>query len=63
MLRRFRWFVHIRCYELNRDVADKIAVDICITTEWRELEGVCMIAELLAKRECYVFMDMRWRGC
>jgi hypothetical protein len=26
-------------------------VDICITTPWKELEGVCMIAELLAKRK------------
>ncbi|OAA70345.1 PAP/25A-associated-like protein [Cordyceps fumosorosea ARSEF 2679] len=25
-------------------------VDICITTPWRELEGVCMIADLLAQR-------------
>jgi hypothetical protein len=29
-------------------------VDICITTEWKELEGVCMIAELLAKRESLI---------
>lgn len=28
------------------------SVDICITTEWKELEGVCMIAELLARRTC-----------
>jgi hypothetical protein len=27
-------------------------VDICITTDWKELEGVCIIADLLAKREC-----------
>jgi DNA polymerase sigma len=26
-------------------------VDICITTEWKELEGVCMLAEVLAKRK------------
>jgi hypothetical protein len=26
-------------------------VDICITTDWKVLEGVCMIAELLAKSE------------
>jgi len=32
-------------------VADGSAVDICITTEWTELEGVCMIADLLARRE------------
>jgi DNA polymerase sigma len=28
-----------------------IVVDICITTAWKELEGVCMLAELLAKRK------------
>jgi hypothetical protein len=28
-----------------------VAVDICITTEWKELEGVCMLADLLARRE------------
>jgi hypothetical protein len=26
-------------------------VDICITTEWKQLEGVCMLAELLARRK------------
>jgi hypothetical protein len=26
-------------------------VDICITTDWKEMEGVCIIAELLAKSE------------
>jgi hypothetical protein len=26
------------------------AVDICITTPWKALEGVCMLAEVLAKR-------------
>ena len=30
----------------NQDV-----VDICITTEWKEMEEVCMVAELLAKSE------------
>ncbi|RDA95268.1 hypothetical protein CP533_3418 [Ophiocordyceps camponoti-saundersi (nom. inval.)] len=30
--------------------SDDSDVDICITTSWRELEGVCMIAELLARR-------------
>jgi hypothetical protein len=30
-------------------------VDICITTEWKEMENVCMIADLLAKRECEWF--------
>ncbi|RDA88339.1 hypothetical protein CP532_5588 [Ophiocordyceps camponoti-leonardi (nom. inval.)] len=30
--------------------SDNSDVDICITTSWRELEGVCMIAELLARR-------------
>src|SRR5271165_2079044 len=28
-----------------------VVVDICITTEWKELEGVCMLAEVLARRE------------
>ena len=28
-----------------------VLVDICITTPWKELEGVCMLAELLAKRK------------
>lgn len=32
-------------------IADHSLVDICITTPWRELEGVCMIADLLARRE------------
>ena len=36
-----------------RNVADTAVVDICITTEWTELEGVCMIAELLARRGYY----------
>jgi hypothetical protein len=36
---------------ISPSMTDDITVDICITTEWRELEGVCMIAELLAKRE------------
>ena len=26
-------------------------MDICITTEWKELEGVCIIADLLKKRK------------
>ncbi|PFH62834.1 hypothetical protein XA68_11615 [Ophiocordyceps unilateralis] len=30
--------------------SDDSDVDICITTPWQELEGVCMIAELLARR-------------
>jgi hypothetical protein len=33
----------------NCDYTDVILVDICITTDWKELEGVCMIAELLEK--------------
>lgn len=28
-----------------------ILVDICIVTDWKAMEGVCMIAELLAKSE------------
>ena len=35
------------------DRANDVAVDICITTEWKEMEGVCMVAELLAKSEPY----------
>jgi hypothetical protein len=27
------------------------SVDICITTDWKEMEGVCIIADLLAKSE------------
>ncbi|SPO00066.1 related to polynucleotide adenylyltransferase [Cephalotrichum gorgonifer] len=30
--------------------SDDSDVDICITTDWKELEGVCIIADLLAKR-------------
>ncbi|KAG8422156.1 hypothetical protein J3459_010644 [Metarhizium acridum] len=30
--------------------SDDSDVDICITTSWQELEGVCMIADLLARR-------------
>ncbi|CAM1506097.1 Fc.00g057380.m01.CDS01 [Cosmosporella sp. VM-42] len=30
--------------------SDDSDVDICITTPWREMEDVCMIADLLAKR-------------
>lgn len=36
-----------------QDFSDSVAVDICITTDWKELEGVCMIADLLAKSEQY----------
>lgn len=27
-------------------------MDICITTEWKELENVCKLAELLARSRC-----------
>jgi DNA polymerase sigma len=30
-----------------------VIVDICITTDWKELESVCKIAGLLAKSEIY----------
>lgn len=30
-----------------------MTVDICITTEMKEMEGVCIIADLLAKSEQY----------
>jgi hypothetical protein len=35
---------------------DGILVDICITTDWKELEEVCMIAELLANSELYEYV-------
>ncbi len=31
-------------------ITDWELVDICITTDWREMESVCRIAELLASR-------------
>jgi DNA polymerase sigma len=31
--------------------ANRRLVDICITTDWKEMEGVCIIADLLAKSE------------
>ena len=33
-----------------RTSADFITVDICITTPWRDLESVCLIADLLQRR-------------
>lgn len=36
--------------EANESVPFCFVVDICITTSWHELEGVCMIADLLARR-------------
>jgi hypothetical protein len=45
------------------------AVDICITTDWKEMEGVCIIADLLAKSEQFkksitvlTAYQMEWRG-
>lgn len=35
--------------EQAANLTDLAAVDICITTDWKEMEGVCIIAELLAK--------------
>jgi hypothetical protein len=52
-------------------IVDWSTVDICITTTYKELEHVCLLAEVLANREStfYVFMrfkaDMwcaRWHG-
>jgi hypothetical protein len=34
-----------------RKCANGISVDICITTDWKEMEGVCIIADLLARSE------------
>jgi hypothetical protein len=33
--------------------ADLHAVDICITTDFKDLEHVCLLAEVLAKRESF----------
>lgn len=37
-------------------MANKITVDICITTDWKEMEGVCIIADLLARSETIHFV-------
>ncbi|CAK7269543.1 hypothetical protein SEPCBS119000_003621 [Sporothrix epigloea] len=42
--------VHIFGSSGNQLCSDDSDVDICITTDWKELENVCMIADLLAKR-------------
>lgn len=31
--------------------ADSVVVDICITTDFKDLEHVCLLAEVLAKRK------------
>ncbi|RDW62147.1 hypothetical protein BP6252_11580 [Coleophoma cylindrospora] len=41
--------VHVFGSSGNLLCTDESDVDICITTEWKQLEEVCMIAELLAK--------------
>lgn len=41
--------VHVFGSSGNMLATDDSDVDICITTEWKEMEGVCMVAELLAK--------------
>ncbi|ORY60705.1 uncharacterized protein BCR38DRAFT_459715 [Pseudomassariella vexata] len=48
------WPGHDICVHLfgssgNLLCSDDSDVDICITTPWKELEGVCMLADLLAK--------------
>ncbi|KPM36338.1 hypothetical protein AK830_g10237 [Neonectria ditissima] len=42
--------VHLFGSSGNLLCSDDSDVDICITTPWHELEGVCMIADLLARR-------------
>ncbi|ESZ96360.1 hypothetical protein SBOR_3256 [Sclerotinia borealis F-4128] len=41
--------VHVFGSSGNLLCTDESDVDICITTDWKDMEGVCMIAELLAK--------------
>ncbi|TAQ85968.1 hypothetical protein B7494_g5708 [Chlorociboria aeruginascens] len=41
--------VHVFGSSGNLLCTDDSDVDICITTDWKEMEGVCIIAELLAK--------------
>ncbi|KAI1343570.1 hypothetical protein F5Y15DRAFT_236889 [Xylariaceae sp. FL0016] len=41
--------VHLFGSSGNLLCSDDSDVDICITTPWKELEGVCMLAELLAR--------------
>ncbi|KAI1104036.1 hypothetical protein F4804DRAFT_208844 [Jackrogersella minutella] len=41
--------VHLFGSSGNMLCSDDSDVDICIVTPWKELEGVCMLAELLAK--------------
>ncbi|KAM5353253.1 hypothetical protein ACJZ2D_016851 [Fusarium nematophilum] len=42
--------VHLFGSSGNLLCSDDSDVDICITTPWHDLEGVCMIADLLARR-------------
>ncbi|EGX91006.1 PAP/25A-associated [Cordyceps militaris CM01] len=42
--------VHLFGSSGNLLCSDSSDVDICITTPWHEMEGVCMIADLLARR-------------
>ncbi|KAF6834258.1 poly(A) RNA polymerase Cid11 [Colletotrichum plurivorum] len=42
--------VHLFGSSGNLLCSDDSDVDICITTAWKEMEGVCMIANLLAKK-------------
>ncbi|KAH7312092.1 zinc finger protein-like protein [Rhexocercosporidium sp. MPI-PUGE-AT-0058] len=41
--------VHVFGSSGNMLATDDSDVDICITTEWKEMEGVCIVADLLAK--------------
>ncbi|KAK7701900.1 hypothetical protein SLS64_010034 [Diaporthe eres] len=42
--------VHLFGSSGNLLCSDDSDVDICITTDWKEMEGVCIIADLLKKR-------------
>ncbi|KAI6353275.1 hypothetical protein MCOR25_009084 [Pyricularia grisea] len=42
--------VHLFGSSGNKLCSDDSDVDICITTDWKDLENVCMIAQLLQKR-------------
>lgn len=39
---------------MNKSIANDLfqTVDICITTTYKELEHVCLLAEVLARRMC-----------
>ena len=45
---------------MRNGCTDRFAVDICITTDWKAMEGVCMIADLLAKSEHRRLVPSTW---